>query len=281
MAETLQEKAAEVPNIKIDMFTGFAVTEVLFSNDAKPRVKAVRVQNSGDDAEDLVYAKMFAFGDKGFVSKDIIRKFNLETNPQLWSVGVKETWKLADTPYNRELKGKVWHTLGYPTLDGTLGGGFIYGLDDLKLTFGLVISLDSHNPNIHPQNQLQEYKKHPFIQRMLRDGELLNYGAAVLPEGGFASLPKAFQVNSAVLLGDALGLLDMKSLAGVDKAIESGYIAAEVIIKAFEQGNYTTDVLDAYQTKLLASPYLDKLKANRFFRKAFLDNPELLEDFSS
>ncbi len=291
MATTLIEKAKSVPNVVLDVFPGFPAVEALY-NSAGDTVIGVRVARTGDDIDDNVYAKLVCFGDKGFVSKDIIKKFNLETNPQIWSVGVKETWKLPENLEHIEqllgaksingkspLEGKVWHTLGYPTLDGTLGGGFIYGLSHRRVTIGLVISLDSKNPNIHPQKQLQEYKKHPFLQELIKGGELLHYGAAVLPEGGYEALPKAFQVNGAMILGDALGLLDMKSLAGVDKAIESGYIAAGVALDAINAGDTSAEKLSKYQTKLLESPFMDKLKANRYFREAFSKSPELLEKY--
>lgn len=274
MAETLQAKAAAIPNLDIDMYNGFPATEIRYEND---KISAVKVSNTGDDLEDYVHGDLFCFADKGFLSKDIIKKFELADNPQIWSVGVKETWRLrSDAPY---LKGKVWHTLGFPTLDGTLGGGFIYGLDHNRVTIGQVISLDSKNPNIHPQKQLQELKKHPWLQNILRDGELLHYGAAVLPEGGPASLPKAFQVDGALLMGDALGLLDVKALAGVDKAMESGYIGAEVVFDSFSKRDFSKEQLSKYQRKLLASPFMDKYKANRYFRQAFIKNPDLLEKY--
>ncbi len=274
MATSLQEKAKTVPNISIDMFTGFPATQAIIENE---KVIGVKVAETGDPVEDHVYGNLICFGDKGFVSKDVIQHFGLATNPQLWSVGVKETWRLA--PNSPKMKGKVYHTLGYPTLDGSLGGGFVYGLDYDRVTIGLVISLDSKNPNINPQKQLQEYKKHPWLQKMLKGAEMLNYGAAVLPEGGYASLPSEFQFNGGLLLGDALGLLDMKSLSGVDKAIESGYIAAEVVLEAFKSGNYSAEALSAYQEELTHSPYMDKLKSNKYFRKAFLENPKMLESY--
>lgn len=274
MASQLQSKAKLIPNIEVDFFNGFAATKVLIEN---KKVIGVKVSNTGDDLEDNVYASVLSFGDKGFLSKDIIREFKLETNPQLWSVGVKETWKLSDNAPCME--GKVYHTLGYPTLDSSLGGGFVYGLSGRKLTIGLVISLDSANPNLHPQKQLQEYKKHPWLQKILQGGELLNYGAAILPEGGQFSLPSSFQVDGAILLGDALGLLDMKALAGVDKAMESGYIAAEVLLDAFKTRDFSQEALSGYQEELMHSSYMDKFKANRHFRNAFIKNPQILENY--
>lgn len=274
MAETLEKKAAETPNITIDMFPGFGATKAIIEDG---EIKGVQVAKTGDPLEDNIYASVTCFGDKGFISKDVIKEFGIEGNPQLWSVGVKETWKLADNAPN--MKGKVFHTLGYPVLDGTLGGGFVYGLDHNRLTIGLVISLDSKNPNIHPQKQLQEYKKHPWLQKLLKGGELLHYGAAVLPEGGVASLPKQYQVNGGILLGDALGLLDVKSLAGVDKAIESGYLAAETVLESFTTRDFSSNSLKTYQEELEHSPLMDKYKKSKYFRKAFLENPELLEQY--
>lgn len=275
MAETLKTKAAEVPNIDIDLYNGFPANEIRY--DENNKIDAVKVSNTGNDLEDYVHGDLFCFADKGFLSKDIIKKHELQDNPQIWSVGVKETWRLReDAP---KVKGKVWHTLGFPTLDGTVGGGFIYGLDHNRLTIGQVISLDSKNPNIHPQKQLQELKKHPWLQNLLRDGEMLHYGAAVLPEGGPASLPKSFQVDGALLLGDALGLLDVKALAGVDKAMESGYIAAEVVFDSFSKRDFSKEQLSKYQRKLMESPFMDKFKSNRYFRQAFMKNPDLLEKY--
>lgn len=274
MAETLKTKASQVANVKLDLFPGFPAMEIIYDEN---KVVGLRVDRTGKDEDDIVYSKLVCFSDKGFLSKEIIKKFDLETNPQIWSVGVKETWQLAEDA--EDIEGRVWHTLGYPTLDGTLGGGFIYGLKNKRVTLGLVISLDSSNPNIHPQKQLQEYKKHPSLQKMLKGAELLNYGAAVLPEGGYASLPKKFQVDGAMILGDALGLLDVKSLAGVDKAIESGYIAAQVAYEALLANDFSETKLSKYQDKLLHSSYMDKFKENRYFRKAFSESPELLRDY--
>lgn len=274
MAENLKAKAAQVPNVKLDIFLGFPAMEIIYEGD---KVAGLRVDRTGNDEDDIVYSKLVCFGDKGFLSKDLIKKYDLGSNPQIWSVGVKETWQLAED--SEDIEGKVWHTLGYPTLDGTLGGGFIYGLKNRRVSIGLVISLDSSNPNIHPQKQLQEYKKHPWLQKMLRGAELMHYGAAVLPEGGYASLPKKFQVNGALILGDALGLLDVKALAGVDKAIESGYIAAKVAYEALKANDFSEAKLSKYQSSLMASPYMDKFKENRYFRKAFIENPELLRDY--
>ena len=210
MANQVQEKAKDVPNVTIDLFTGFSAHKVVFENG---RVAGVCVSEKPESDDDYVFAKFTCFGDKGFISRDVITEYKLRDCPQTWSIGIKEVWQCKES-----YAGKVWHTLGWPLLDGTFGGGFVYGMKDNKLTIGLVISLDSQDPNLNPQLKLQEYKKHPWLQSMISGGKLLKYGAAVLPEGGYYSLPKHFAVSGAILLGDALGTLDVKSLSGIDRA---------------------------------------------------------------
>lgn len=271
MAKQLQEKAKEAPHIAIDMYTGFSAHSVVFE---EGRVAGVAVSEKPRSDEDYVYAKFTCFGDKGFISRDVIEHYKLRDNPQIWSVGVKEVWQCAGS-----YEGKVWHTLGWPLLDGTFGGGFVYGMKDNKLTIGLVISLDSKDPNMNPQLKLQEYKKHPWIQEMIKGGKLLKYGAALLPEGGYYSLPKKFAVPGAILLGDALGVLDVKMLAGIDRAMECGYVAAEVLYAAISKGDYSEEALAQYQERLTKSFVVEDAWRDRYFRFAFMENPRLLGEY--
>jgi electron-transferring-flavoprotein dehydrogenase len=271
MARNLQEKAKEVPNVTIDLFNGFSAHSVVFENG---RVAGVAVSEEAKSEEDYVYGKFTAFGDKGFISRDVVDHYKLRDCPQIWSVGVKEVWQVEG-----DYEGSVWHTLGYPLLDGTFGGGFVYGMKDKKLTIGMVISLDSQDPNMNPQQKLQDYKKHPFIQKMIAGGKLLKYGAALLPEGGYYSLPKKFYVPGALLLGDALGVLDVKNLAGIDRAMECGYVAASVLHKALVDGDTSEAALAPYQKQLEDSFVVKEAYQNRYFRWAFMENHKLLGQY--
>jgi electron-transferring-flavoprotein dehydrogenase len=269
LAETLQEKAKGIPNVTLDVFPGFAAHEILYEGE---RVIGVRASDSGQVYEDCIFAELTCFGDKGFISKDLIEKFQLRPNPQLWSVGVKEVWQIPQS-----LQGQVWHTLGYPVLDGSFSGGFVYGLKDNRLALGLIIGLDSKNPNLNPQQRLQEFKAHPWIQSLIAGGKLLKYGAAVIPEGGYHSLPTRFGVEGALLLGDALGVLDVGSLAGVDNAMETGYLAAGLIHDGFLKGDLR--IQTDYQKAVMESAVGQNLYRSRYFREAFLENSRLLEEY--
>jgi electron-transferring-flavoprotein dehydrogenase len=180
MANQLKEKLKDAPGIEVDFFPGFAAHAVVYDGDAVIGVQVVEKPMDRPE-EDNLYAKVTCFGDKGFVSGDLLKKFKLRPNPQQWSVGVKETWQLTE---GKAIPGQVYHTMGYPLVDGSFGGGFVYGMKDDKLTIGLVMSLDSANPNINPQQRLQDYKKHPWIQDLIAGGTLLKYGAALLARRG-------------------------------------------------------------------------------------------------
>jgi electron-transferring-flavoprotein dehydrogenase len=271
MGRKVEAIAKETPNVALDIFTGFSAHGVLYENG---RVVGVRVSEHAKSDEDYVYAKFTCFGDKSFISKDVIRQYNLRDCPQISSVGIKELWQCSES-----YQGKVWHTLGWPLLEGTFGGGFVYGMKDNKLTIGLVISLDSKDPNLNPQQKLQEYKKHPWIQSMIKGGKLLKYGAALLPEGGYYSLPKKFAVPGALFLGDALGVLDVKQLAGIDRAMECGYVAAEVLHDALCAGDYSESALEPYQQRLEDSFVIRDSYKDRYFRWAFIENPKLLGEY--
>lgn len=271
MANQIEEKAKEVTNVTIDFFTGFSAHKVAIENE---RVVGVAVTETATSEDDYVYGKLTAFGDKGFISRDVIDHYKLRDCPQIWSVGVKEVWQVE-----KNYEGKVWHTLGFPLLEGTFGGGFVYGMKDNKLTIGMVISLNSKDPNMNPQHKLQEYKKHPWLQEMLKGGKLLKYGAALLPEGGYYSLPKKFAVPGALLLGDALGVLDVKNLAGIDRSLECGYIAAEVMFEALMKNDTSEAAIAPYQKRLEEGFVIKDLFKNRYFRWAFIENDKLLSEY--
>lgn len=287
MAEQLEAKVNAHEHINLDMLTGFAAHKVVIEDEKVVGVQVV-AESMGCPDEENLYAHLVCFGDKGFVSRDVIEQFGWRKNPQCWSVGVKEVWEVPES-IGQQVKGKVWHTMGYPVLDGSFGGGFVYGMDKNRLTVGLVMSLDSPNPNINPQQTLQAYKKHPWLQDMIKEGKLLKYGAATLPEGGYYSLPDTFAGKGALLLGDALGVLNIASLAGVDKALECGIQAAEVIHDSLKEAgsnwlegvdpSFSDDQLAVYKEKLMATHVGQELYEGRYFRHAWNENPRLLKSY--
>lgn len=271
MADKLSERAKAKEGVALDIYPGFPARSILFDGD---RVVGVKVDDTGDASADNLYGKVTVFGDKGFVSRDLVSKFNLRKNGQTYAVGVKEVWETA-----KSYEGEVWHTVGYPSPPGQLGGGFVYGLKNNQLVIGMVMGLDFPDPNQRPPQVLQDFKKHPHMQEMLKGGKLLKYGASILPEGGYYSLPEKFAVDGAMMVGDALGTLDVKRFSGVDKAMESGYVAAETIWGALKKGDTSAGGLASFQKNLMDGWVGKELYDSRYFRKAFHDYPDLLASF--
>lgn len=262
---------------EIDIFCPFSGDEILY--DENNSVIGIRTGDRGIDKNGAhkpnyepgvdIKAKVTVFGEgtRGSLTKELISKFNLmdNKNPQVWAIGVKELWKL---PENRVEPGYVAHTLGHPLGSSIFGGGFIYGMQNNILDIGLVVGLDYSNPTIDPHHELQLLKTHPWIKDLLKDAELISYGAKSLPEGGLFSLPKLF-VNGGLLIGDSAGFLNGMRLKGIHLAMKSGMLASQSIIEAFEQNDFTEKTLSSYSTHFKNSWAYKELYKARNFHQGF------------
>ena len=76
----------------------------------------------------------------------------------VYSIGVKELWEV---PKGRLPRGAVIHTMGYPLDTRTFGGGFIYGFTDERISVGLVVGLDYHDPFLDPHALFQQLQGAP------------------------------------------------------------------------------------------------------------------------
>ncbi|MEO6867944.1 MAG: NAD(P)/FAD-dependent oxidoreductase, partial [Gaiellales bacterium] len=188
-------------------------------------IKGVRTgdKGRGRDGEELgnfepgseLHAQMTVLseGTQGHLSLAAIDHFDLEADPQVWALGVKEVWKVAK-PLER-----IIHTLGWPMRTGAkyheMGGSFIYPMGKDHICIGIVGSLDNADAEYSVHDVLQEFKTHPFIRKMLEGGERTAWGAKTIPEGGWWSLPKKLALPGAVLVGDSAGFVNVPKLKGV------------------------------------------------------------------
>ncbi|MBW1737464.1 MAG: NAD(P)/FAD-dependent oxidoreductase, partial [Deltaproteobacteria bacterium] len=248
----------------IDIFPGFAGTEVLYEGD---RVIGVRTGDKGIDAEgnkksnyepgiDL-HARVTVFGEgsRGSLSKTLIKKFDLDggKNPQGYVVGVKEVWEV---PEGRMEPGQVIHTMGYPLKSDTYGGGFIYGMKNNMISLGLMTGLDYADPLLDPHREFQKLKLHPFVAGLLKDGKLSQYGAKTAPVGGYFSIPE-LTFDGGLIVGDSASLFISQKIKGIHVAMKSGMLAAETIFQALMKNDFSQAVLGEYQ-KTLYESYVGK-----------------------
>lgn len=208
-----------------------------------------------------------------------------KTEPHEVALGVKEVIKLdADTINTRfgvnSDEGVATLLVGYPS-KGMIGGGFLYTMKN-EISLGIVVNLSEparHKIKMH--ELIEEFRMHPYIKSLVKDGYMVEYSAHFIIERGALPSDKLYG-NGYIVVGDAAGfeLNTGLTVRGVDFAIESGKIAAETIIEAHKKGKNDKTSLAIYVDRLKKSFVLRELKA---FRRApkFLANRRLYSVYPS
>lgn len=266
----LGEKAEEAG---INVFTGFPVESLLTEG---KRIVGVRTTPSGlnrDGTEGSSFepgtdlsAKItvLAEGTRGPLAQAWQAWQGIgSTNPQIFALGVKEVWQVK-TPLDR-----VIHTLGWPLPTDAFGGSFIYPYGENQVALGLVVGLDYTDANLDVHILLQRLKKHPLVAEILAGGELLEWGAKTIPEGGWLSVPERLSGDGAMVVGDAAGFVDVPSLKGIHYAMQSGMFAARAAFDALKAGNTDQAHLAAYDRAVRESYIATDLQKTRNVRLAF------------
>jgi electron-transferring-flavoprotein dehydrogenase len=185
-------------------------------------------------------------------------------NPQIYALGVKEIWETRAAPL-----AHVIHTMGWPLPRGAFGGSFVYPLGENLVAIGLVVGLDGPTTAIDAHVLLQKLKTHPLLAPLLEGGEMLEWGAKTIPEGGWYSLPDRLSGAGALLLGDAAGFLDVPSLKGVHYAMQSGVEAAHAILEALRKDDVSAAALAEYDRRMRGGYVFGDLRRTRNMRLAF------------
>lgn len=164
------------------------------------------------------------------------------------------------------------------------GTGFIY-TNRNHLSFGLGLFLSNLRESaFKPYELLERAKNHPHLRELFKDGEILEYGAHLIPEWGLEGLPRLYG-DGVLVVGDSAGLVNPLFREGTNLAIYSGIMAGKTIIEAFEKGDFSSRTLKAYEAQLRESFIyqdlitLKKLKKHLFTNiHLFKTYPELLYD---
>lgn len=171
------------------------------------------------------------------------------------AVGVKYVFKLSEDAINERfntVSGEGVAMLGMGEVNkGVSGGLFLYTNKD-SISVGLV--LDSQgwkNSKLPLADVAEQLKQYPAVARYIEGGQLVEYSAHLIPEGGLNSLPELC-ADGFLLTGDAAGLVVNRgfTVRGMDYAILSGIAAAETANEAIEAGDYSKGFLKSYENKL-------------------------------
>ncbi|AZG71571.1 electron transfer flavoprotein-ubiquinone oxidoreductase [Shewanella livingstonensis] len=260
----------------VEIFPGFAASELLFNDDNSVKGILIGDMGVGENGQHKdsympgmeLHAKytVFSEGCRGHLGKQLIQKYHLDNGktPQHYGLGFKEIWKI---PAEQHQQGKVVHTGGWPLVDGSSGGGFLYHMEDNQVAVGLIIDLNYKNPHLSPFDEFQRYKTHPVIAQTLTGGERLSYGARALAKGGLNSLPK-MSFPGGLIIGCNAGTLNFAKIKGTHTAIKSGIIAAKTLGEGLIAGLEGGKDLDCFQQRFEESWLHEELYSSRNFGPA-------------
>jgi electron-transferring-flavoprotein dehydrogenase len=266
----LGERATE---LGVDVFAGFPAGALLTEGDRVTGVRTVpsRLARDGNEmsnympAADIV-AKVTALseGTRGMLSQAYLEWQGVGSeNPQIYALGVKELWELK-RPLDR-----VIHTMGWPLPNDAFGGSWMYPLEPKVASLGLVVGLDYPYRTLDVHDRLQRMKQHPLFKQYLKGGELVEWGAKTIPEGGYYAIPQRLSGDGVVILGDSAGLVDVPSLKGIHYAVQSGIYAARAIYEALKADDTSHALLGKYDRLVSGSYVRDDLYRTRNMRPAF------------
>jgi electron-transferring-flavoprotein dehydrogenase len=255
------------------MFTGYPADALLVEGKA---VRGVRTTPSGlkrDGQPGSAYTPptdlkarvtVLAEGTRGTLTQAGLQWQDVGSeNPMIYALGVKELWE------TRRPLDAVVHTLGWPLPHDAFGGSFFYPLEPNLVALGLVVGLDYRQATLDVHVLLQKMKHHPLFRPYLEGGEMVEWGAKTIPEGGYYALPRRRHGDGALVVGDAAGFVEVASLKGIHYAMLSGMYAARAAFAALKAGDTSAGALASYDRMVDESVIVRDLHARRNMRLAF------------
>ncbi|PZQ72064.1 MAG: FAD-dependent oxidoreductase [Variovorax paradoxus] len=179
-----------------------------------------------------------------------------------------------------EESGVVIEMVGRIT-DGMMGTGFLYtNKESLTIGVGCMLGDFKANPSrTSPYVLLEQMKRHPAIAPLIEGGEMKEYCAHLIPEGGFHAIPKVYG-NGWMIVGDSGGFVNAAHREGSNLAMTTGRLAAETVIAAKAAGRgYRADHLKAYKQALDDSFVMKDLHKYRDLPAVLHKNPQFFTTY--
>nr|WP_295970684.1 FAD-dependent oxidoreductase [uncultured Bacillus sp.] len=181
--------------------------------------------------------------------------FRGELKPNEVAVGAKEVIELPqkvieDRFHCHEGEGTAWLFAGSPTA-GRVGGGFLY-TNKASISLGIVATLsDLEGASKTVPQMLEDFKNHPTVKPLIKDGKMVEYSGHLVPEGGLSMVRKIVG-DGVLVIGDAAGFCINIGYAvrGMDLAIASAEKAAKAVLAAKQKGDFSEATLSLYKQLL-------------------------------
>ena len=190
-----------------------------------------------------------------------------QISPKDVSIGVKELIQLPEDTINqrfniRKDEGSVYTMVG--NTKSISGGGFIV-TNTSTVSTGFVLGMNSLiDKQVKISEFIEEYRSHPFISKLIEDGEIIEYSAGLVHEGGYEKIPKLYG-DGFLVCGAAAGLNlnNFFNLRGMDLALVSGEVAALTAVKALKDKDTSASSLRGYEPMLNSMHVLDEMESFR------------------
>ena len=179
-----------------------------------------------------------------------------------------------------EESGVVIEMVGRIT-DGMMGTGFLYtNKESITIGVGCMLGDFKHNPNrTTPYALLEQMKRHPSIAPLIAGGEMKEYCAHLIPEGGFHAIPQIYG-NGWMIVGDSGGFVNAVHREGSNLAMTTGRLAAETVIAAkAANAGFRAKSLKPYKTKLDDSFVMKDLYKYRDMPAVLHKNPQFFTSY--
>ncbi len=230
-----------------------------------------------------VYADIVILADG--VNSMLARKagFRPELKPAEVALAVKEIHFLPQETVESRFNvsgdaGVVIEMMGKITR-GMAGTGFLYtNRESITVGVGCLLS-DFKGQKLSPYELLEQMKAHPAISPLLEGGEMKEYCAHLIPEGGYKAIPQ-LAGDGWLVVGDAAMFVNSVHREGSNLAMTSGRLAAETVIELAREGkSFSAGNLSRYRAKLDESFVMKDLKKYRNMPEILHGNPQFFTDY--
>jgi electron transfer flavoprotein-quinone oxidoreductase len=204
-----------------------------------------------------------------------------DIKPSAAALGVKQLISIPGNTINARLglpsknHGMAISVIGDVSM-GLPGLGFLYTAEN-AISLGVGVTIDAlQEAHIKPYELLQRYLEHPAIAPIIEDGQLMEYGAHLIPEGGWNAMPKLF-THGAMVAGDAAAMVNALHWEGTNMAIIAGKEAALTAVEAHRKGDFSEKTLSNYQERLKGRFVMKDLRQYRKMSSFLEKHPEFME----
>lgn len=204
-----------------------------------------------------------------------------DIKPSAAALGIKQLISLPAETINARLgltdknHGMAISVVGDVSM-GLPGLGFLYTGGE-SLSLGVGVTLDAlRESGVKPYELLQRYLNHPYIAPIIAGGRLMEYGAHLIPEGGWREMPKLY-TDGALVAGDAAAMVNALHWEGTNMAIIAGKEAAETAIEAHKKGDFSAKSLSSYPERLNKRFIMQDLRQYRNLSHFLETHPQFMK----